>query len=341
MNSEKKNEALIRYGICLALAVLVLLALVVWYQEILLLFFAAILLAVCLNSMAKPLRHYLGLPDFLATSVVLLALAAGAVGFLVFALPQVFEQTDELLKQLPEAWKRLTTYLTNNETAAKLLRWENLLDHIKALVLQAQLIFSSAASVGAALILWLVLGIFLALQPDSYLNQLNRFVSKSNQKALADLLLRTYQNLQWWLFGKLLSMVVIGVLTCAGLWLLEVPLVLILGIIAGLLSFVPNLGPLTALLPALLVAFANSPALAIKVSLLYGAVQLIEGFLILPFIQQKSISQPPALILAWQLLLGAFAGLFGVMLAAPLLVLIATIIDCLYLDRYQSEKATN
>lgn len=111
------------------------------------------------------------------------------------------------------------------------------------------------------------------------------------------------------LMGKLLSMLVIGVLTAAGLALLGVPLALLLGIVAGLLDFIPYIGPIIAGVPAVLIAFTEGPTLALYAILLFVALQVAEGYLLLPLIERRTVSLPPALTIGAQVLLGAMFGL--------------------------------
>jgi predicted PurR-regulated permease PerM len=135
-----------------------------------------------------------------------------------------------------------------------------------------------------------------------------------------------------WLMGKLLSMVIVGVVTAIGLTLLDVPLALVLGILAGLLDFIPYIGPLLASLPAILIAFAESPLLALYVTLLFIALQSAEGYLLMPLIERRTVSLPPALTIIMQVMLGAFFGLAGVALATPLTATLVVLIGTLYVE---------
>jgi predicted PurR-regulated permease PerM len=108
------------------------------------------------------------------------------------------------------------------------------------------------------------------------------------------------------------------VLTWLGLTLLGVPLALILAVLAGLLAFIPNIGPVIAAVPAVLLSLLEGPQMALYVALLYIGVQTVESYLITPFIQRRTVSLPPALTIAAQFLLGMQAGGFGLFVATPL-----------------------
>ena len=107
-------------------------------------------------------------------------------------------------------------------------------------------------------------------------------------------------------------------LTTIGLWLLDVPLALVLGLIAALFTFIPNIGPILSAIPAVLFGLTVSPQQALYVGLLYGGIQVVESYLLTPLVQRKTIELPPALTLAAQVLLGVTFGGLGVALAAPL-----------------------
>src|SRR5690606_44568 len=120
---------------------------------------------------------------------------------------------------------------------------------------------------------------------------------------------------------QLISMTVVGVLTGAGLWLLGLPLAFILGALAALLAFIPNIGPVLAAVPAVLLALADGPTTVLWVIGIYVGVQAVESYLITPVVQQESVSLPPALTISFQLLMGVLYGILGLALATPLAAL--------------------
>ena len=115
----------------------------------------------------------------------------------------------------------------------------------------------------------------------------------------------------------MLSMAAVGSLVTVGLWALGVPLAGILGIIAALMTFIPNVGPIVSVVPATLLAFAVSPGKGLLTLLLFALVHFLEGNIITPLLQRRIVRLPPALTLIVQLLLAVIAGPLGVALAAP------------------------
>jgi predicted PurR-regulated permease PerM len=132
--------------------------------------------------------------------------------------------------------------------------------------------------------------------------------------------------------GRMASMTMVGLLTYIGLSLIGVPLSLALGIVTGILEFVPYLGPILALIPTVLVALLESPVLALYVMPVYGAVQFAESYLITPLISARAVSIPPAYLIMVQVVGGVLAGAIGVLLSEPLVVVIAIIVQMLYIE---------
>jgi predicted PurR-regulated permease PerM len=184
----------------------------------------------------------------------------------------------------------------------------------------------------------LVFGLYMAAEPRYYLDHTVRLIAPRHRERGRDVLLSVGDTLKWWLVGKLLSMGVIGVLTWLGLWLLGIPLALVLAIVAALLTFVPNFGPFVAAVPAVLLAFLESPMKAFYVALLYVGVQLAETYLITPIIQRRTVRIPPALIISSQLLMGAVVGLFGVALATPLAAAAMVVVAKLYVEKVERNR---
>ena len=113
-------------------------------------------------------------------------------------------------------------------------------------------------------------------------------------------------------------MALIGVLTGIGLWLLGIPLPAILGVITATLTFIPNIGPILSLVPALLLGLLQGPMTAVYVVLLYLGVPVVETYIVTPVVQKKMVLLPPVVTLIAQLLAGSVLGGLGLMLAAPL-----------------------
>jgi predicted PurR-regulated permease PerM len=144
--------------------------------------------------------------------------------------------------------------------------------------------------------------------------------------------------LKRWLVGQSLLAVCVALLTGVGLALLGAPFAIALALLAGLMEFVPYIGPFVAAVPAILVGFGDSPQLALNVALLFLAIQMIESYVLAPLIQHKAVHLPPAMILFAQVLMGAIVGALGVAVATPLAAAIMVAVGMLYVEDALGDK---
>jgi predicted PurR-regulated permease PerM len=189
----------------------------------------------------------------------------------------------------------------------------------------------SLSAVGSAVVI-LFVGIYVAAQPTLYHHGLRRLAPIHARRRLDTVLLEVTSVLRWWLVGKLLSMTLVGVLTTAGLWLLEVPLALTFGLLAAALTFIPNFGPILSVVPPAILALAEEPRRALYVGALYLAIQTVESYAITPLIQRRTVSLPPALTITSQIVLGVLVGAIGVAMATPLTAAVMTVVRMLYVE---------
>ena len=195
----------------------------------------------------------------------------------------------------------------------------------------AKTFFQTSFGVLGDIYVVLFIGIFFTVSPKIYTNGLVQLVPPKGQPKAKDVLNKLGENLKKWLKGQLFAMLIVFVLTATGLAIIGVPMWLVLALIAGLLNFIPNFGPLIAMIPAVLVALLQGPTTAAIVAGLYILVQVTESNFITPQIQQKLISVPPALIIITQLFAGVLFGGWGLVLATPLLVVLMVTVQELYI----------
>jgi predicted PurR-regulated permease PerM len=183
---------------------------------------------------------------------------------------------------------------------------------------------------GVALVVFL--GAFMAATPDLYRNGLLRLVPKPRRRRADEILGGIAHALRWWFLGQLVSMATLGVLTGFGLWLLDIPLWLALATLTAILTFVPYLGPILAAAPILLISFAQGLQDGLYVLALYVVVQMLEGNLITPLVQQRAVSLPPALTISSQIFFGALFGMLGFVLATPLVAALLVFVRMAYVE---------
>ncbi|OSZ77815.1 hypothetical protein CAP36_15765 [Chitinophagaceae bacterium IBVUCB2] len=191
-------------------------------------------------------------------------------------------------------------------------------------------LFSSTFGLLGDLYAIFFLGIFLAAVPREYVNGMVSLLPASAQDKGRKTMEKTGLNLKKWFKGTVYSVLITFALTAIGLLIIGVDLWLILAIIAGLMTFIPNFGPIIALIPAIMVGFLQGPQMALWIFILYFFVQLVESNIITPAIQKRMLDTPAALLLFFQMIMGALSGGWGVVLATPILVVLMTVVKELY-----------
>ncbi|WP_298235275.1 AI-2E family transporter [uncultured Azohydromonas sp.] len=316
----------------LVLLALVVLALFLWrVLDVLLLGFASVLAAILLRALAEPIARRLGVPDGVALGLaVLLVLALlGAVLWLFGA--EVASQATQLIDQLPRAWEALRQVIERSQLGAMLLAgMKEAGPNLGPLL--TQLSHATAATSGALVGLLLVAfgGVYLAGNPGLYRRGLLKLFPRAARTQVDAVIDSSGQALRLWLVGQLAVMVAVGLLTGLGLWLIGMPAPLALGLLAGLAEFVPYVGPIAAALPGLLLALTLGPELGLYALAVYVVVQQLESNVITPLVARRMLELPPALVLFSVVALGLVLGPLGLVLAAPLTVVLAVAVAQLY-----------
>jgi predicted PurR-regulated permease PerM len=319
-------------GVVLAALVLFLL----WpASQVFLVIFAAILLAILVDGLAALLCEHLPVPAALARAGVMLLLLVLMLVFLLLAGPRLSDELYQLGERLPRAVEQLNT-LVMAQPWGRLVTDMELLERLQPSTGQVLAgltgMFSTAFGAAINILVILFIGIYLAMQPELYLRGLLYLIPGAARGRGEEILAALAHALRWWLVGRFVSMTLVGVLTIIGLELIGLPLALVLGVIAGLLSFVPYVGPISSVIPALLIGLTISPVMPVYALLVYVLVQFTEGNFLTPLIQRYAVSLPPAVLLSAQFAMGLFYGLFGVLLATPMAVVIIVLIQMLYVQ---------
>ena len=335
-NSQFTRRVLTTVGI-IFLTLLILL-LIFYIFDVILLVFAAVLLAVFLRGLADFVNRYTRLSEgwsVLLVSVLLLAILAGAIALLA---PSVAEQVRHLRQELPESARKAGNYISQFGWGRTIIEQMPSADDIKEKIDASSLltsvggIFSSTLGAIGNFFVVIFLAIYLALEPKFYARGFTKIFPIKARPRVFEILEELGNTLSWWLIGKTASMIFIGLLTWIGLSILGVPLALTLGLIAGLLSFIPNFGPIFSAVPAILLAFIDSPIKALYVLILFVVVQIIESNLVTPFIERRTVELPPALTVVAQIALGVLIGGLGLVLATPLLAVIMVLVQMVYVE---------
>ncbi len=311
-------------GIAAAMAIL-------WtVSDVLVLAFGGILMATALRALSDPLARRSSLSPRLALATVLVALVAVTAGVGLVLGERLTQEAGQLLKMVPEAIGKARTWAQGSPLGQILL---HTLGGTGKQSLAGLAGFASGTfGMLAELLVVLFLGIYFAVDPELYRRGALRLVPHSARKRTDAALVAVGQALRNWLRGQLVSMAVVGVITGVGLWLMGVRLALSLGVVAGLMEFIPFVGPFLAAIPAILVGFAQGPTGALWVAVFYLGIHQLEGNILMPLVQRWAVSLPPALAVAAVVVFGLLFGLFGVLFATPLMIVVMVFIRKLYVE---------
>lgn len=327
-------------GITAIIAVLLVL-LALTFRPLLLIFMSA-LFAIGLRGLAVGLSNRTRLSIKQSLGVVTGAIIAITAIATLLLGGQIAAQIDQLAEALPASVDALRSQLQQSGWGQSLLDQlptaEDLGQVVSSSFQEATGFFSSAVGWLANVVVVLFLTFIFAFDPASYIDNLIRLVPKQRRARAREIVDAVNQVMLKWLLARVLSMIAVGVMTTIGLMLAGAPLALTMGLIAGLLSFIPTFGPIISVVPAALLALLDGPGLALFVIVLYVVVQQIDNFLVTPILERTTVSMPAGLSIIAQLLLGAIGGFVALTLAAPLAVLAAVLVRMLYVEDVLNDR---
>lgn len=312
-------------------AILGLAWLAITLSGFLLLVFAALVLAAIFDSMASRATRLTGIrrgPALALSVLMLLGIFAGA--FALFGA-QLAREFDTIQSSIPPATESVRRFLEGVGLSGAL---DDLVSqgssNVSRLATQAGGYLLSAGNGLANFVLVFVGAIFIASDPAVYRRGLLLLMPARAEKAASAALDDASRGLRGWMVGQAVSSLVVAAFTWAGLALLGVPASGGLGLIAGLLDVIPMIGPIIAGVPAVLLAFTVSPATALWTIILFLVIQQLQGNFLQPMIQKQAVDVPPAVLLFAVVAAGLLFGFLGVLLAAPLTVVVYVVVQRLY-----------
>lgn len=295
-------------------------------RGVLLLFFIAFILMTALNPLVNKLEK-LKLNRGLAIMLVYLAIL-GIFSFVIaLIIPPMIEQTSTLASNFSLS---LDTDFFKTDLS-------NINDQVEALsrnVISILRIVSSAASNILSIFTVLVLSFYLLLERKNFTRYVEVLFNDDEKKDRIEKLIKTIEfNLGGWVRGQIILMVIIGLMSYIGLRILGIHAALTLALIAGLLEFIPNLGPTLAAVPAVIIGFTISPAMALGVAFLYIIIQQFENNLIVPQIMKRAVNINPLIVLMVLMSGFSLAGIGGAVLAVPIFLVARVVVFDLYTKR--------
>jgi predicted PurR-regulated permease PerM len=334
-NGKLHNTALHTLTAVTVASLMVLFFLLVWYTASLLaLVFMGILLAIFLRALSDQISSRTKIPQSGSLVIVILSFLILIALVVFFYLPELSEQVDSLRKEIPKAAGQLTNTLQDYEWGRKLVDEignQGFGETMGGIFRNLTYWFSNTLSLLSGFVVILFVAIYIAYDADLYMRGMVRLAPPAYRNQTEELLHTLGSTLRMWLVGRLISMTLVGVLVFAGLWALGIKLALPLGIIAGLLDFVPYIGPLLSAIPGMLLAATQGWTQVLYVALLFLLVQQIESYLVTPLVQQRAVSLPPVLTLAFQIAMGLLMGFVGIVIATPLAAVVLVLVKKLYI----------
>lgn len=266
--------------------------------------------------------------------ITLLFLAGSLATFIVFLAPQVAEQMNELANELPRALNTLSENYPGFEWVREYVasaedKSPAFTDKITGKMLG---VFATTFGVIGSFFVVLFVGLYLCFSPYSYIYGIFQLIPSGWRERADEVIQALDYTLSHWLIGRFVGIMIVSLSTYAGLLFLGIPLPLSLALLAGLLTFIPNIGPIVSAIPPVLLGVMESSTTALSVIALYVIIQSLESYIITPLVQQREVSLPPVLSLTSQILLASLFGFLGLVMATPMAAIILVLVKMLYVE---------
>jgi predicted PurR-regulated permease PerM len=347
---------------------LIALALVWVARDIVFAAFLGVLFGLAVGTGAEQLTRF-RIPRGLGAAIVVFGFLGAVYGVGAWIAPTLREQGAVLRERVPEAVDRIEVWVRAHPGAASLVLGgrevaapqptspdsvqkagpleaahvdggsagvptlrQRLTDQLSGAARYLFPFLSSTVTVAAGLFLILVLAIYVGADPGLYHTGVMQLFPRPARARAGVVLSRLATVLRKWLVTQLVAMVTMGVVTTVVLALLDVKAAVALGVIAGLLEFVPTIGPILAALPAIAMGFLDSPEKALYVALAYLVIQQLEGHVLIPMLMKEGMDLPPALTVVTQAVMALLFGFLGLMVAVPLLAAVIVPVKLLYVE---------
>lgn len=348
-SAENRPSAGFVQHVLVVAGILSLIYLVWQVRDAFLMLVAGIIVAVLLLAAANPIRRWTGLSHrwSLTIATVLIALLLLAAGWLTGS--QVRSQVSDVTSRLPQAIQTLEGQLGlsvlssgsgSGQAGVAASGQQNGgagLPIVSDTLSRLTTIGYTVLEVIAGLILVVAAGVFLAADPGTYRRGLVKLFPPAQHKRVDDTLKTSGRALHQWLLAELIAMAIVAVLVGSGTWLIGLPAPLALAIFAGLTEFIPIAGPILGAIPAVLLALKQSTSTALWTVLLFLAIQQIESNVVTPIVQRRMVEIPPVVLLFAVLAFGLLFGPLGIIVAAPLTVLVFVAVKKLYVRQTLGE----
>lgn len=322
---------------------LVALALLLWAgRDVLFLLFFGLLVGIFFSVFTDPLER-LGLHRYLALALVVLLTLGISVGFWMLLWPTLSAQLSTVGEDVPRAvqqigdwaesqYREVAGEIGGDQRAVEERIRTQAMEQVSTVVGGALPVINTVFGALAGALIVFVVGVYSAARPELYRGGFIRLLPPRYRDRVRRALDESAQSLRRWMVGTLINMVLVGLLIWIGLLIVGIPAALALAVIAGILEFIPIVGPIIASIPAIAVGLTDSPMTALWVTVVYIVVQQIESNLITPLVMRGTVHLPPALTVLFQSLMAVVFGFLGLLLAVPLLAVALVAGRTLYVE---------
>jgi predicted PurR-regulated permease PerM len=309
------------------LGLIAVIALVVLLIQPILIVFAGLVFASMLDGGVRLLRRVLPWSrGWLLLIVVLLTVAFILATFYLTGV-QAIEQVNQLRSTLEVQANRVSAWLTQQGLMPGISDVSGIARQALSSVGRITSWVGTAVGALTTMFMILVIGLFVAMDPTVYRRGVEWMVPRANRPEFAIVIARQGKVMRRLLAGRLLGMLAEGILTWLALMLGGVPMALILGILTGLLAFIPNIGAFVSGALMVAVGFSAGSDTGLWAIGTYFVVQTFDGYVLLPIVAKKTVDLPPALTLGAQIMASALFGILGLALADPMTAMIKTALE--------------
>lgn len=310
------RKAMVWASVGIAIALIVLLI------QPLLIIFGGLVFATMLDGGVRLLGRVLPAPRWLRLAIVVVLAVAFVSGVFYLAGVQIAAQAEQLKVTLEVQANRVVDWLNSTGLMPERADLTGLAQQALGSVGRLTSAVGTALGAVTSLFMIAVIGLFVAIEPNIYDRGLQWMVPLDSRREFAITLHRMSETMRRLLAGRLLGMAFEGVITWLALWAAGVPMALLLGIITGLLAFIPNIGAFVSGVLMVSVGFSQGVDTGIWAIIIYFAVQNFDGYVVIPMIARRTVDLPPALTLSSQILASTLFGVLGLALADPMVAMI-------------------
>lgn len=316
-----------------------------WFiADILLLLIVSILIASAIEPIASTLQRF-HIPRSASVLTVYLVFLGIVAGIALLLVPPLVNEVQTLARDLPAAYERLIVIFGNAggvfgiaDLFASLQ--EGLLDLGNVLAKSSGSVFATTRSVFGSVfmvILTFIISFYLVIARNGLVTFARSLVPVRHQPYVLSLVERSQEKIGRWVIAQLILGVIVGAVTFVGLWSLGVPYALALALLAGFFELIPVFGPLLSAIPAVFIGFTQEPLTGVLVLVLYIVVQQLENHILVPNIMRRAIGLNPLTTIVALLIGAKLAGLLGILLAVP----VVTVLAVFFGDLLPGEKDTD